>query len=175
MGNRLPQLTRNHLSPLHRLAKGNPRVLEELLIELASREYQLDESFDRKLLDHDRQIHNATDLAVAQLAGKKRLEIHMNWFTWSLLSAVFAALTAICAKVGIEGIDSNLATAIRTTVILFVGWALAFATTDIGAISSLSKRTLAVSGPFRIGNRAFVGVLFPRAANGRSVKSGSSR
>jgi bacterial/archaeal transporter family protein len=64
----------------------------------------------------------------------------MNWFTWALLSAVFAALTAICAKVGIEGVDSNLATAIRTTVILLVGWALAFATTDIGAISSLSKR-----------------------------------
>lgn len=46
-------------------------------------------------------------------------------------------------------IDSNLATAIRTTVILFVGWILAFTTTDIGAISSLSKRTwlfLALSG-----------------------------
>lgn len=65
----------------------------------------------------------------------------MNWFTWSLLSALFAAFTAICAKVGVEGIDSNLATAIRTTVILFVGWVLAFATTDLSAISTLSKRT----------------------------------
>jgi transporter family protein len=65
----------------------------------------------------------------------------MNWFTWSLLSALFAALTAICAKVGVQGIDSNLATAIRTTVILFVGWVLAFATTDLGAITGLSRRT----------------------------------
>lgn len=64
--NPLLQLTRIHKSRLHRLAKGNPRVLEELLIELASREYQLDESFDRKLLDLDRRIHNAANLASAQ-------------------------------------------------------------------------------------------------------------
>lgn len=56
---RLPTLSRNHISQLHRLAKGNPRVLEELVIELASREYRLDGSFDRKLLDLDRRIHNA--------------------------------------------------------------------------------------------------------------------
>lgn len=68
--NRLPQVTRNHVSQLHRLAKGNPRVLEELVIELASREYRLDESFDRKLLDLDRRIHNAADMAAAQLVGK---------------------------------------------------------------------------------------------------------
>lgn len=55
---RLPALTRNHFSQLHRLAKGNPRVLEELLIELASRQYRLDDSFDWKLLDLDRRIHN---------------------------------------------------------------------------------------------------------------------
>ena len=42
----------------------------------------------------------------------------MNWLTWSLLSAVFAALTAILAKIGIAGVDSNLATAVRTVVIL---------------------------------------------------------
>jgi transporter family protein len=65
----------------------------------------------------------------------------MNWFTWSLLSALFAALTAICAKIGVEGIESNLATAIRTSVILVIGWGLAFATTDLGAISTMSKKT----------------------------------
>lgn len=69
------------------------------------------------------------------------LPFAMNWFTWALLSALFAALTAICAKVGVEGIDSNLATAIRTTVILLVAWMLALATTNIGALSGLSKRT----------------------------------
>ena len=42
------------------------------------------------------------------------------WFFWALLSAVFAALTAICAKVGLEGVNSDLATLIRTAVILFV-------------------------------------------------------
>ncbi len=51
----------------------------------------------------------------------------MNWFVWSLLSALFAALTAIFAKVGVEHIDSNIATAIRTMVILVISWILAFA------------------------------------------------
>jgi transporter family protein len=48
----------------------------------------------------------------------------MNWLAWSLLSAVFAALTAVLAKVGVAGVDSNLATAIRTTVVLVFSWAL---------------------------------------------------
>jgi hypothetical protein len=60
----LPQLSRNHISQLHGLSKGNPRVLEELVVELASREYRLDCSFDRKLLDLDRRIHNLVSLAV---------------------------------------------------------------------------------------------------------------
>jgi transporter family protein len=50
----------------------------------------------------------------------------MNWLTWSLLSAFFAALTAILAKVGVAGVDSNLATAIRTTVVLVFSWLLVF-------------------------------------------------
>ena len=48
----------------------------------------------------------------------------MNWLTWALLSALFAGLTAILAKVGVQDVDSNLALAIRTTVILAVTWAL---------------------------------------------------
>jgi predicted ATPase len=60
---RLPTLSRDQISRLHRLAKGNPRVLEELLIELGSREYRLDESFDWKLLELDRRIHNVASLA----------------------------------------------------------------------------------------------------------------
>ncbi len=51
-----------------------------------------------------------------------------NWFVWALLSAVFAALTAILAKVGVAEINPNLATAIRTTVILVITWAIAGAT-----------------------------------------------
>jgi transporter family protein len=51
----------------------------------------------------------------------------MSWLAWALLSAVFAGLTAILAKVGIKDVDSNLATAIRTTVILVFAWSVALA------------------------------------------------
>ncbi len=47
----------------------------------------------------------------------------MSWFTWSLLSALFAGITAVLAKVGVAGVNSNLATAIRTSVILLFAWA----------------------------------------------------
>ena len=51
------------------------------------------------------------------------------WFVLALLSAVFAALTSILAKVGIEGVNSNLATAIRTAVVLLMSWGMVFITT----------------------------------------------
>jgi transporter family protein len=50
----------------------------------------------------------------------------MNWLIWALLSAFFAGLTAILAKIGVQGIDSNLATAIRTVVIVVFVWTVAF-------------------------------------------------
>jgi len=50
----------------------------------------------------------------------------MNWLPWALLSAFFAGLTAILAKIGVAGIDSNLATAIRTVVIVVFAWTVAF-------------------------------------------------
>jgi transporter family protein len=49
----------------------------------------------------------------------------VNWFGWALLSAAFAGLTAILAKIGVQGVDSNLATAIRTTVVLVLAWSVA--------------------------------------------------
>ena len=52
----------------------------------------------------------------------------MNWFAWALLSAFFAALTALLAKVGVSEMNPNLATAIRTTVILVLTWTVAWAT-----------------------------------------------
>ncbi len=64
----------------------------------------------------------------------------MSWFIWALLSAFFAGLTAVLAKVGVEHIDSNLATAIRTVVILIFAWAIALATRN-QPFSSISKRT----------------------------------
>jgi transporter family protein len=65
----------------------------------------------------------------------------MNWLTWSLLSAAFAAATAILAKIGIAGIDSNLATAIRTTVILLFTWAIAWGTGALGSVGQISGRS----------------------------------
>jgi bacterial/archaeal transporter family protein len=49
----------------------------------------------------------------------------MTWFGWALLSAAFAGLTAVLAKAGVRGVDSNLATAVRTTVVLVLAWAVA--------------------------------------------------
>lgn len=79
-------------------------------------------------------------------SGRKR---GMNWVVWALLSAAFAGITAILAKVGVEHVDSNLATAIRTTVVLFITWAIALAAAPSGPISMPGRRTmlfLALSG-----------------------------
>lgn len=70
----------------------------------------------------------------------------MNWITWALLSAAFAGITAILAKVGVQGVDSNLATAIRTSVILAVTWLLAWVFTPAAAWVMPGRRTLAFLG-----------------------------
>lgn len=64
------------------------------------------------------------------------------WQTYALLSALFAALTAIFAKIGVKDIDSNLATAIRTLVILFITWGIALATVEFKQIREISSHTL---------------------------------
>ena len=63
------------------------------------------------------------------------------WFAFALGSAVFAALTAIFAKVGIEGVDSNLATAVRTLVVLVMAWAIVLVTGVQGGLASISVRS----------------------------------
>ena len=63
------------------------------------------------------------------------------WFLFALLSAVFAALTSILAKVGIEGVSSNLATAIRTVVVVVMAWGMVFLTNTQGGIADISKRS----------------------------------
>src|ERR1700753_3478154 len=65
----------------------------------------------------------------------------MTWVFWALLSALFAAATAILAKVGVAGIDSNLATAIRTTVMLVFTWAIAIALGKHHAMSAIAGRS----------------------------------
>ena len=66
----------------------------------------------------------------------------MTWVAWSLLSAVFAAATAILAKLGVANINSNLATAVRTSVVFLLAWGIAFAVVPVSAISQISRRTL---------------------------------
>lgn len=71
------------------------------------------------------------------------------WLLFAILSAVFAAATSILAKIGIDGVDSNLATAIRTAVVLLMAWGMVFIThaeTGIGAITSRSWLFLILSG-----------------------------
>lgn len=63
------------------------------------------------------------------------------WFILALLSAVFAALTSILAKIGIDGVDSTLATAIRTAVVLAMSWGMVFLTNVQNGISSISQRS----------------------------------
>ena len=63
------------------------------------------------------------------------------WLIFALLSAVFAALTSILAKIGIEGVNSNLATAIRTVVVVIMSWGMVFLTGTQGGISEISKKS----------------------------------
>lgn len=63
------------------------------------------------------------------------------WLLFALLSAVFAALTSILAKVGIEGVNSNLATAIRTVVVVAMAWGMVFLTHAQSGISGISKKS----------------------------------
>lgn len=61
------------------------------------------------------------------------------WKLYAILSALFAALTSILAKIGIKGVDSNLATAIRTTVIIFLSWGIVFAAGTQSGMKNLTK------------------------------------
>ena len=63
------------------------------------------------------------------------------WFIFALLSAVFAALTSILAKVGINGVNSNLATAIRTVVVVIMAWGMVFLTNAQNGLSGISRKS----------------------------------
>lgn len=63
------------------------------------------------------------------------------WFVFALLSAVFAALTSILAKVGVNGVNSNLATAIRTAVVLVMAWDMVFLTNAQSGLAEISKKS----------------------------------
>ena len=63
------------------------------------------------------------------------------WFWFALGSAVFAALTAILSKIGIDGVDSNLATAIRTVVVVIMAWGMVFLTNAQGGLAQITKKS----------------------------------
>lgn len=67
--------------------------------------------------------------------------LNAMWFVLALLSAVFAALTSILAKIGINGVNSNLATAIRTVVVVAMAWLMVFITGAQGGISEISRKS----------------------------------
>src|SRR3979409_609580 len=74
--------------------------------------------------------------------------MNMNWLFWSLRSAAFAGVTAVLAKVGVKDVDSNLATAIRTVVIVVFAWSVAMYT-NTQSLTTISRKTwifLALSG-----------------------------
>ena len=63
------------------------------------------------------------------------------WFVFAILSSIFAALTSILAKIGIEGVNSNLATAVRTIVVLLMAWFMVFITGNQNGIVDISKKS----------------------------------
>ena len=63
------------------------------------------------------------------------------WFILALASSIFAALTSILAKIGIDGVNSNLATAIRTVVVLVMSWGMVFLTNSQGGITEISRKS----------------------------------
>ena len=63
------------------------------------------------------------------------------WAIFAILSAIFAALTSILAKVGIEGVNSNLATAVRTIVVVLMAWFMVFVTGNLNGIVDISKKS----------------------------------
>lgn len=65
----------------------------------------------------------------------------MNWFSWALLAALFAGVTAVLAKIGVGNINSHYATAIRTTVVLVFTWVIAFSFAPVQNFAAISPKT----------------------------------
>ena len=86
----------------------------------------------------------------------------LPWQAWAVLSAVFAALTAIFAKIGIENVNSDFATFIRTFVIMVALAGFLRATGQFQSLGTISRRTYAVPGALRPRDRRLVAVLLPR-------------
>ena len=75
------------------------------------------------------------------MTQRKSRRINRMWMLFAILSAVFAALTSILAKVGIEGVNSNLATAIRTVVVVIMAWGMVFLTNAQSGLDEISRKS----------------------------------
>lgn len=87
-------------------------------------------------------IGAGTMLMITKKEGEQKQEEKKEWLVDAILSAVFASLTAILGKIGIEGVDSNLGTAIRTTVVLVMAWMMVGVTGKYHQIREIEKREL---------------------------------
>ena len=81
------------------------------------------------------------------------------WFILAVFSAIFAALTSIFAKIGIENVNSNVATAIRTSVVLILAWVIVFLTGEQNTLNSINRKKLDIFSYFRNMHRSFIVVL----------------
>lgn len=88
------------------------------------------------------------------------------WAVFALLSAVFAALTSILAKVGINGVNSNLATAIRTVVVVIMAWGMVFLTKGQSGIGAISKKSWIFPYFVRTCHRGIMVMLLQSITNG---------
>lgn len=109
----------------------------------------LNEAFSANMLIGMVLILAGTMLMIQKKGGDAPAGKSRSWFVWAVLSAVFASLTAILGKVGIQGVESNLGTAIRTVVVLILAWGIVFGRglhKEIGKIDKKSWLFLALSG-----------------------------
>lgn len=95
-------------------------------------------------ITHDSYFCGMIMIRLDKAAGKNKIRIREMTDMWALFalgSAVFAALTSILAKMGIEGVNSNLATAIRTVVVVFMAWGMVFLTGAQSGLSGIGKKS----------------------------------
>jgi transporter family protein len=95
------------------------------------------------------------------------------WLLFAIGSAVFAALTSILAKVGIDNVNSNLATAIRTMVVLGMAWLMVFITNTGSGIKDIDKKKLDLSDIVRSCHRGFLALLLQSPAAWKGLRGGS--
>ena len=102
----------------------------------------------------------------------------MTWIGWALLSALFAAATALLAKVGVAHVDSNLATAVRTSVVVVFAWGIRCWrcwASQCGEMTRPRPAHLALSCALRAGHRTQLAVLLPRVTARAGLARGPAR